>query len=119
MLKESTELSMISVQNRRLQSSGNRLWWVAVLGILLFLGACSPKTRVLKSPDHRSGNVGSTVPKEERTDVEDKETEAENLRKAEAARNSVALVLPFQLDKIAPHNLSAEDINRSAIALDF
>jgi len=51
--------------------------------------------------------------------VEDKETEAENLRKAEAARNSVALVLPFQLDKIAPHNLSAEDINRSAIALDF
>src|SRR5690606_4979558 len=29
------------------------------------------------------------------------------------------LILPFQLDKFSPHMLSIEDVNRSAIALDF
>ncbi|RZF61830.1 ABC transporter substrate-binding protein [Sphingobacterium corticibacterium] len=110
---------MISVQNHQLRSSGNRLFFVLILGVFFFLGACSPKTRVLKSPDHSGGNVGGTLPKEEKPEITDKEETAEDARRAEAARNSVTLVLPFQLDKIAPHTLSKEDVNRSAIALDF
>lgn len=110
---------MISVQSHQLPSSGNRLLFVLILGLFLFLGACSPKTRVLKSPDHSGGNIGSTLPKEERPEIEDKEEKVEDARRAEAARNSVALVLPFQLNKISPNALSKEDVNRSAIALDF
>ena len=110
---------MISVQSHQLRSSGNRLLFVLILGLFLFLGACSPKTRVLKSPDHGGGNVGGTLPKEEKPDIEDKEEKVEDARRAEAARNSVALVLPFQLNKISPQALSKEDVNRSAIALDF
>src|SRR5690606_29992954 len=119
MLKESIELSMISVQNHQPRLNGNRQLFIWALGLLLFLGACSPKTRVLKSPDHDAGDVGSTVPKEEKTEAVDKETKVEEARKAEAAKNSVALLLPFQLDKVSPHKLSKEDISRSAIALDF
>lgn len=110
---------MISVQNHRLRLNGNRQLFLWVVGLLLFLGACSPKTRVLKSPGHSAGDVGSTIPKEEKTETVDKETKVEEALKAEAARNSVALLLPFQLDKISPHMLSKEDISRSAIALDF
>lgn len=110
---------MISVQNPRQQLNGNKRLFVWVLALLLFLGACSPKTRVLKSPDHRGGNVGGTIPKEDKPEVVGKEKTAEDARKAEAARNSVALILPFQLDKVSPHMLSKEDVNRSAIALDF
>src|SRR5690606_30157734 len=101
------------------QLSGNKRLFVWALTLLLILGACSPKTRVLKSPDHRGGNVGGTIPKEDKREVADKEKTAEDVRKAEAARNSVALILPFQLDKVSPHMLSKEDVNRSAIALDF
>lgn len=110
---------MISVQNRPLRLNGNRRLWVWAVALLLFFGACSPKPRVLKSPDHAGGNVGGTIPKEETPGAADKEIEVEDARKAEAARNSVALVLPFQLDKISPQTLSKEDISRSAIALDF
>lgn len=110
---------MISVQNHQQQLNGNKQLLVWALALLFFLGACSPKTRVLKSPDHSGGNVGGTIPKEEKPEAVDKENTAEDARKAEAARNSVALVLPFQLDKISPHTLSKEDVNRSAIALDF
>lgn len=110
---------MISVQSHQLRSSGNRLLFVLILGLFLFLGACSPKTRVLKSPDHSGGNIGSTLPKEEGPEIEDEEEKVEDVRRAEAARNSVALVLPFQLDRISPQALSKEDVNRSAIALDF
>ncbi|MBD1421485.1 hypothetical protein H8B21_07890 [Sphingobacterium chuzhouense] len=99
--------------------NGNKRLFVWALILLLFLGACSPKTRVLKSPDQGSGNIGGTVPKEEKPETVDKETTVEDARKAEAARNSVALILPFQLDRISPHTLSKEDVNRSAIALDF
>ncbi|PRD56434.1 hypothetical protein C5749_04070 [Sphingobacterium gobiense] len=119
MLKESTELSMILVQNRQQQLNGNKRLFAWALVLLLFLGACSPKTRVLKSPDHRGGNVGGTIPKEEKPEGVDKEKTVEDARRAEAARNSVALILPFQLDKISPRTLLKEDVNRSAIALDF
>ncbi|NGM63700.1 hypothetical protein G5B43_00285 [Sphingobacterium sp. SGR-19] len=99
--------------------NGNKRSFVWILTLFLFLGACSPKTKVLKSPDHSGGNIGGTVPKEEKPEAVDKETTVEDARKAEAARNSVALILPFQLDRISPHTLSKEDVNRSAIALDF
>ena len=121
MLKESTELSMISVQNHQQPLSGNKRLYAYAVAITLLLGACSPKTRVLRSPDLNAGNVGNTSPKteqpEEAGDV--KATTNMAARKAEAARNSIALVLPFQLDRISAANLSKEDIDRSSIALDF
>lgn len=113
---------MISVQNHRQQLNGNKRLFFWALTLLLFLGACSPKTRVLKSPDHRGGNIGGTTPKEEKkpeNPVDDEDKVEEDVRKVEAAKNSVALVLPFQLDRMSPNALSEEDVKRSAIALDF
>ena len=110
---------MISVQNHPQQLSGNRRILIWAFSFIMLLGACSPRTTVLRSPDHRGGNVGGSVSKDDHTATSDKEKIAEDARKAEAARNSVALILPFQLDKVAPRDLSKEDINRSAIALDF
>lgn len=111
---------MISVQNHQQPLNGNKLLFALGLSVLVFLGACSPKTRVLKSPDYSKGNVGGTTPKTENSTVSDKveEVEAEK-RTNEAMKNSIALILPFQLDKLVPDNLSEEDIKRSAIALDF
>lgn len=110
---------MISVQNHLLRLNGNRFFLLAIVSIFLFLGACSPKTRVLKSPDVSGGNVGGTLPKEEQPEIEDREASVDDIRKIEAEKNTVALVLPFQLDKLVPSSLSKEDVSRSAIALDF
>ncbi len=107
---------MISVQNRLQRLSGNKL--LVALACTLTLGACSPKVGVLRSPDHR-GRTGTTVTPENKTDVptvEEKEKEEEVKLDIQ---NNIALVLPFQLDKLNPSALSKEDIRRSAVALDF
>ncbi|MFD1770031.1 ABC transporter substrate-binding protein [Sphingobacterium suaedae] len=110
---------MTSVQNHQQQLSGNKLF--LALGIALTLGACSPKVGVLKSPDHRGGNIGSTTTS---TDKQSSKKESETTKEAvtkkkELLENSISLVLPFQLDRLTPHVLSKEDVKRSAIALDF
>lgn len=108
---------MISVQNHQQRLSGNKL--LLALGLVLTLGACSPKVGVLKSPDHRVGTVGST-PKDTKTEETEPGLTAEESaisRKLQA--NNIALVLPFQLDRVSKHAISKEDVERSAIALDF
>ncbi|SFS54039.1 ABC-type branched-chain amino acid transport system, substrate-binding protein [Sphingobacterium wenxiniae] len=92
-----------------------------MMGLLLFFGACSPKTTgVLRSPEHRGGVAGTTTPKEEESTKESKTTDATlDAKKAEALRNNIALILPFQLDRVNPSGLSKEDVTRSALALDF
>ncbi len=109
---------MISVQNHQQRLSGSKL--LLAVGFILTLGACSPKTTgVLRSPDHRGGNVGAVSQKEEKPEEKKTEETIYEAKKAEALRNSIALVLPFQLDRVSPSTLSKEDIDRSAVALDF
>ncbi|MFD2966180.1 ABC transporter substrate-binding protein [Sphingobacterium bambusae] len=110
---------MISVQNHQRLLSGNKL--ILALGLALSLGACSPKVGVLKSPDHRGGNVGSTTTGTDKSGGT-KPGEPGEVAGAKGKRvleNSIALVLPFQLDRLNPNAVSKEDVKRSAIALDF
>ncbi|KGE12770.1 ABC transporter substrate-binding protein [Sphingobacterium deserti] len=110
---------MISVQNHQQRLSGNKL--LLALGIALSLSACSPKVGVLKSPDHRGGNVGSgtTAGDKSGTSKPGETRDASGEKGKRAIDNSIALVLPFQLDRLNPNAVSKEDIKRSSIALDF
>ncbi|GHE34703.1 hypothetical protein GCM10017764_17320 [Sphingobacterium griseoflavum] len=85
------------------------------------MSACSPKVGVLKSPDHRGGNVGSTTTDTDKPGSTKGEESAEEsgAKGKRVLENSIALVLPFQLDRLNPNAVSKEDIKRSAIALDF
>src|SRR5699024_2213747 len=124
MLKESIELFMILVRNRLPRLSGNKINFALFCALLFLVTSCGVKkktsTTVLKSPDYE--------------EVEDKRKEEEARRKEEEERarlkeeelekdliidNKIALLLPFQLQKINFHNLSKEDVRRSYVALDF
>ncbi|TDS13018.1 ABC transporter substrate-binding protein [Sphingobacterium paludis] len=110
---------MISVQNHQQRLSGNKL--LLALGLALSLSACSPKVGVLKSPDHRGGNVGSGTTTADKPGSS-KTGEAGEVSAGKTKRvldNSIALVLPFQLDRLNPNAVSKADISRSSIALDF
>jgi len=82
------------------------------------MGACGSKSKVLRSPGR--GIVG-TIPL--KTDKNEKNKAGESLsyvaKKAEALKNSIALVLPFQLDKVKSAALTEDDVKRAAMALDF
>jgi len=90
--------------------NGNK--WFLGIALALFIGACTPKVRVLR------GTGTSTPPKTdtstEREDKGEKDAEAEKVDV-----NNIALLLPFELDKANPHAPSTEDIKRAALALDF
>jgi hypothetical protein len=118
---------MISVRNHRLLLNGNEgeqrvkskeqgpgsalkamggLRWVQVLFILAFLSACSPKRAPVPQ-----GNPPVVVepPKEiPLPPAPPKKRES-----------SMALVLPFELDKISTRGIQQRDITRSALAVDF
>lgn len=88
------------------------LYWIliAIIGV----SSCTPKsTGVLRSPDVSPGTVGRpadpSATKTEKTEEDAKKSSATN----------IALLLPFQLDKISANALSAEDVKRAALALDF
>lgn len=107
---------MILVQNRLQQLSGNKI--LVALACTLTLGACSPKVGVLRSPDQR-GTVGTTVTPENKADSSKKTEETIEKEVDLNIQNKIALVLPFQLDKLNPSSVRKEDIQRSALALDF
>lgn len=114
---------MISVQNHQQPLSGNKLKqnilrntaFAAALGLVLSVSSCTPKVGVLRSPDVYGGAVGSEKGKEEKKE----ETKTAEEKKAASASNSIALLLPFQLDRVAVNSMSEEDVKRSALALDF
>ncbi|WP_246229410.1 ABC transporter substrate-binding protein [Sphingobacterium shayense] len=107
---------MISVQNRLQQLSGNKI--LVACACALTLGACSPKVGVLRSPDQR-GKAGTTVTPENKADSSKTDEKPKDDHVKLDIQNKIALILPFQLDKVNPAALSKADIQRSAVALDF
>lgn len=102
---------MILVQNHRLPLNGSRILTVILL-IGLFLGACAPK--VLRP----GGSKGTKVPPK-KTEEADKKKDIEAAEKKEINFNNIALLLPFQLDKVIDSLPNKRDVDRSGLALDF
>ena len=91
---------MISVQNRLQLLSGNRV--IAILFFSLLLASCSPK-------------IVAVRPKGETKPVKDKPKVSEPVKDA----HSIALLLPFQLNKINPETASRKEISKADMAIDF
>ncbi len=100
---------MISVQNRRLRLSGNKLYLLAV--VLLITAACAPRVRVLKP-----GGTGVEEKPEKETPVK---TERKEEAKPEVESRNIALLLPFELHKANPAAPGTADVKRAELALDF
>lgn len=102
---------MISVQNHRQRSNGsNHLRGqsgVFLVLLFFFFAGCKPRVVVLDP---------STPPKEVVS-----EAKTEEATPVEVVRDfqSIALVLPFQLDRVRPNAVSVTDLRRSELALDF
>lgn len=101
---------MILVQNHRLLLSGSKILVFALL--LSVLGACSPK--VLRP----GGRKETKEPTKETPDKKVKDREKEAVEKR-AHFNNIALLLPFQLDKVIDSVPNKRDVERSSLALDF
>jgi ABC-type branched-subunit amino acid transport system substrate-binding protein len=97
---------MTSVPNLLQRLSGNKILLGLLVGASL-LGACKPRVQILKPAEVEK----PTSPQED-----SKKEANESAKKREF---NVALLLPFQLDHIAPQALGVEDVQRSALALDF
>jgi len=114
---------MISVQNHQQPLSGNKLKNIykhsitaVCLGAILAVSSCTPKTTgVLRNPTVHGGQTGTEGNKPGKKEDEKK---SEDVKKAELS-NNIALLLPFQLDKVAGTNVVEADVKRSALALDF
>ena len=92
---------MILAPNRRQLLSGSKL---AVIVLAIFLAACSKKTTPVSKP----------------TDVKpDVEKVPEKSVPAKRRAHSIALILPFNLDKINPKTALAKDISGADLAIDF
>src|SRR5690554_3368496 len=106
MLKESIELSMISVRSHRLLLSGSK--FLIFVAFLSFLASCSILQPRAPKP---------TVPQPEKP-IEPKPVEEEPIKTIEVSVNKIMLLLPFQLDKIRDIP-SRADVKRAEIPLDF
>src|SRR5690606_1807542 len=101
----------------KLRYTGRSLFFTLILGAILVVSSCSPKTTgVLRNPDVYGGNVGRDSTKEK---VEEPDEIEEEEKKSDAQFNQIALLLPFQLQMISGQDLDEEDVKRSALALDF
>ncbi len=104
---------MISVRNHPQPLNGNKILLFLFCVSLLVVTSCGTKKKtstVLKSPDYEK------VEEEEKEIEEEKEVVEEE---EEVIDNKIALLLPFQLQKIRVESIGKEDIRRSALALDF
>lgn len=101
---------MILVQNHRLRLSGSKV--LAFVFLLSFLASCAPK--VLRP----GGGKGPKPPTKEPTEKE-KEVGEKPVEKAPLHFNSMALLLPFQLDRVIDSLPNRTDVERAALALDF
>lgn len=116
MLKESTELFTILVQNHLQQLSGNNILrntkiLFFALAVTLGVTSCSPKVTVLRSPEH--SQTASAA--ETKSESSKSETTNEN----RLNQHNIALLLPFQLNQIAVGTVNDKDVKRSGLALDF
>lgn len=101
-------LFTISVQNHRPPLSGSR--FLLFVCLLLTLGACSSR-RVIQRRDE---------PKKE--PVEKPKTPTEEVPEEKPAvrmPETIALLMPFQLNKVSNSVPSIKDVDRAALALDF
>jgi len=101
--------------------SGNSLLSIAA-ALLLVVASCAPKgTQVLRAPDYKGGNVGSSTNKKDdgKTTVKELSSEEKSAALKKARVNQIALVLPFQLNQVNTKLLSEDDVKRSSLALDF
>ncbi len=121
---------MTSVQNHQQQLSGNKIlrraYFISSLALVLGVTSCLPKTGVLRSPDYK-GTMGTITAEEAakaaelaRREAADREKERENIEKVKALKNkSISLLLPFQLHQVNTQALQSQDVQRSAMSLDF
>ena len=121
---------MTSVQNHQQPLSGNnilrRVYFISTLALVLGVTSCLPKTGVLRSPDYK-GTLGTMTAEEAakadelaRKEALDRGKELESLAKEKALKDkSISLLLPFQLHQVNVHALQSQDVQRSAMALDF
>lgn len=108
---------MTSVQNHQLPLSGNKILntrrnLLIALTLALGVTSCTPKVGVLRAPDH---NVASANTE----NVKETAKEGHGSQKSKFDFNNIALLLPFQLQQINTSSLDAQDVKRSALALDF
>lgn len=91
-------------------------FFLYLLGLIIYASACTPKVGVLRSPDYK-GDVGAGV--DEKSDEGKAEDKVDVEEKDLFAGSNIALLLPFQLNQMAPTSVAEEDVKRSALALDF
>lgn len=112
---------MTSALNRLQQLNGSKImqkhFFLYLLGLLIFVASCTPKVGELRSPDYK-GDVGAGVDKD-KTDAEKDEDKGDVEKKDKLSGSNIALLLPFQLHQISSNSILKEDVNRSALALDF
>lgn len=90
----------------------NFLIWIALLSLVV--ASCTPKRGgVLRAPSQTTGSVEGKVEEPEEKELKEEE------KPETVLKSSIALVLPFQLDRIPGSSMSEEDIKRSSLALDF
>ena len=119
---------MISAQNHQQQLSGNNnlknifrgTLAALCLGAVLAVSSCSPKTTggVLKNPNVY-GNKDKDPGKNPSESDKKEDAKKDDKVKGSEQANSIALLLPFQLNMIANQNVVEADVKRSALALDF
>lgn len=95
----------------------NKIFLYILFATLLATYSCTPRsTGVLRSPDVPAGTVGR--PADER-EVDDEVVERDEAKEPKSISQNIALLLPFQLNKMSTSALSEADVKRSALALDF
>lgn len=110
---------MISVQNRPLQLSGNKIW-VAALVALCLASCTTKKSTVLRSPSSGQGEQQTAVtkPAVDKDKTVAKVGDIQDVNGHAVKNNRIALLLPFELSGIAG-TITKEDVERSSLALDF
>ena len=109
---------MISVQNRPLRLSGNKIW-VTALAALCLTSCTTKKSTVLRSPSSQGEqHTAVTKPAIEKEKPAIKAGDVQNVNGHMVKNNKIALLLPFELNSIA-NRVTTEDVERSALALDF
>jgi len=102
-------LFTISVQNHRLRLSGSNFLVFLCLGA--FLASCTPKIL-------RPGGKGTKTPTE-KTPEKDKTENEKPAVEAPVHFNQIALLLPFQLNRVIDSLPNSRDVERASLALDF